>query len=778
MPKFTVDTHLFRELGELLVGRDSTALIELIKNAYDADATSVMVHGTDLHRVDHGRIEVHDNGNGMDLDTFRKGFLRVASRMKEQGNQRSTFYRRRYTGAKGIGRLAAHKLARRLTIASVPRQKSNESVSSISATIDWDQIEMFETLDDLEQSSAIIVSEEKVPDFTSNGTILILSRLRKAWTLNERERFITDVRSFSVPPFLRDPLPESVITRPMLFKSPITREESSEDTQESNQFEVSLSGDFSSGEDYWQFFTAAANWVIEIRSRRDQGQVNYAIEPTTRTLVKTPMASGYRTSVQHPFPDEGPHFDARILVREGHTFGKQDQRVWALGSSGIRVFLEGFRVLPYGDRNDDWLSIDADYTRRPRQLEMLRNLDVGLDETDSDEGLTRLPSNNYAGAVFLTQDGCRGLRLLVNREGFVPEAGFHNLVNLVRTGVDLCTRVRARASYEDRKLRSARRRRQAQAQRKDGGLAASVLASTVEDRKESFVSIIEDAAGQLSKARSRLAAGEHEAAISAAGEGERILAEVKLHAKDMMAERSLLWVLASVGTQMSAFVHEINALLGTAHTIEAAVERCIKDLEDPSERHMRRRLVKIRSAIASLKLGLERQASYLLDITTPDARRRRSRQPLGERFDAAARLVRQQAERRGVEIVNSISTSLKSPPLFRAELTTIFSNLLTNAIKAAGENGCIRGSASDDSGRLRIRVENTGQAVDIKDAERWFKPFESTTSEVDPVLGQGMGLGLTITRYVLESYGAQVSFVEPSESYATAIEVAFPQGDD
>ena len=38
MTTFAVDTHLFRELGELLVGRDSTALIELIKNAYDADA--------------------------------------------------------------------------------------------------------------------------------------------------------------------------------------------------------------------------------------------------------------------------------------------------------------------------------------------------------------------------------------------------------------------------------------------------------------------------------------------------------------------------------------------------------------------------------------------------------------------------------------------------------------------------------------------------------------------------------------------------------------------
>ena len=39
--RFTVDTHLFRELGELLVGRDSTALVELIKNAYDADAEEV-----------------------------------------------------------------------------------------------------------------------------------------------------------------------------------------------------------------------------------------------------------------------------------------------------------------------------------------------------------------------------------------------------------------------------------------------------------------------------------------------------------------------------------------------------------------------------------------------------------------------------------------------------------------------------------------------------------------------------------------------------------------
>ena len=52
---FTVDTHLFRELGELLVGRDSTALVELIKNSYDADATVVTVDGKNLDDPKRGR---------------------------------------------------------------------------------------------------------------------------------------------------------------------------------------------------------------------------------------------------------------------------------------------------------------------------------------------------------------------------------------------------------------------------------------------------------------------------------------------------------------------------------------------------------------------------------------------------------------------------------------------------------------------------------------------------------------------------------------------------
>src|SRR5436190_1388281 len=117
---FTVDTQVFRELGELLVGRDSTALLELVKNSYDADASFVSIDGESLSSQEDGRIIVQDDGNGMSLPQFREGFLRLAGRGKTLGERRSERYGRRFTGEKGVGRLAAHKLANILELGSVP----------------------------------------------------------------------------------------------------------------------------------------------------------------------------------------------------------------------------------------------------------------------------------------------------------------------------------------------------------------------------------------------------------------------------------------------------------------------------------------------------------------------------------------------------------------------------------------------------------------------------------------------------------------------------------
>ena len=98
-----------------------------------------------------------------------------------------------------------------------------------------------------------------------------------------------------------------------------------------------------------------------------------------------------------------------------------------------------------------------------------------------------------------------------------------------------------------------------------------------------------------------------------------------------------------------------------------------------------------------LRRNVERQASYLFDVVTPDARRRRSRQVIADRFDTGVKLIAYSAERQGIKIINKISTQLRSPPMFPAELTTAFSNLLSNAVKAAGSKGTIRASSRERS---------------------------------------------------------------------------------
>jgi signal transduction histidine kinase len=773
MAKFTVDTHLFRELGELLVGRDSTALIELIKNSYDADATRVTVHGEQLDHPELGRIVVSDDGTGMTLEQFERGFLCVASRLKEQDQRRSENFHRRYTGAKGIGRLAAHKLACVLEVNSIPSQ-SGAAREALHAVIDWDKIEKFETLDEVNEADAILVETSPARRNARAGTSLTLTKLRRAWTPSERARFFAEVQSFDPPTFLETPLPKSLLPEPILFECPIVRDDVRDGKTPDRGFRVTLEGDFAAGDEYWQLIAENASWILEIRAAQGDREVHFGIAPTTRTRSENPEARRFESRLPHPDPTHGPFFDARVLVREGRLKGKNDQRVWASQASGIRVYLEGFRVLPYGESKDDWLSIDYDYTRRPRQLELLQDLALDADATDPDEGLIRLPSNNYFGAVFLTQERAPSLRILVNREGFIPEAGFDQLVKLIRTGVDLCTRVRAAAAFARRqKRKEARSGRGRGGTRDTPGAGRTRESGADEEGPQGLPARLQEAEELIQRARTLASEGNVDAATEATNAAVIRLGQAKNLAADVISERALLRVLASVGTQMAAFVHEINALLGTTQTVVQALSALLEDKTLPSDH--RRKLTQTIDAATELKRGLERQASYLMDVVTPDARRRRSRQRLGERFDAAIRLIQHQAERRGIEILNEVSSDLKSPPMFPAELTTVFANLLTNAVKAAGRDGRIHAGAREDEDKVVVRIQNTGAAVDLVEADRWFKPFESTTSEVDPVLGQGMGLGLTITRSVLESYGATVTFVKPDRGYSTSVQVAFPK---
>lgn len=775
--RFTVDTHLFRELGELLVGRDSTALVELIKNSYDADATEVIVHAENLDDLERGRIVILDNGTGMTRDRFVSGFLRIASRLKDQGTRRSAVFGRRYTGVKGIGRLAAHKLARRLEVASVYRDESgNGRATELVAALDWDAIEAYETLDEM-PDDLVSLSVNYINGDISPGTALTLSNLRRPWTPKERARFFAEVQAFQTPDFIHQPLPTAVVSEAVLFERPILRDISGNEVgQADGGFEVVLEGEFQAGDEYWQVAADMAAWVIEVRADAEERRVHFAIAPTRRTRADNPDSRAYATTIVHPDPERGLSFDARILVREGRTKGKgaRHRRTWAAKASGIRVYLEGFRVLPYGD--DDWLSIDADYAGRARQLEILKDMPLAaeLEDADPNEGLTRLPHINYFGGVFLTHERAPTLRVLVNREGFVPEAAFDTLAGLVRTGVDLCTRVRAASNLKLRLRRREERLKTREAKFAGKGDDASPVASHTSEGRKSLPDLIAVAGASVSEARLLVSQGNAEAAQPKMRDAVQAMEEAGERADRVISEGALFRVLASVGTQMAAFAHEMNALLGAAQTLREGLKVMLRDPSYSSAQ--RRRLRLAWAAAVDLAQWIERHASYLVDVVTPDARRRRSRQHLADRFDAAVRLVSHSAARRRVQIDNRIPRALKTLPMFPAELTTVFANLLTNAVKGAQENGQIEALAANDDGNfVRVRVQNTGVSVNLDEAERWFEPFESTTQEVNPVLGQGMGLGLTITRRILEYYGIAVMFVEPDPPYATAIEMTFPK---
>jgi signal transduction histidine kinase len=737
---FSVDTHLFRELGELLVGRDSTALVELIKNSYDADATEVVVYGEGLDDLRRGFILVTDDGTGMTPREFNRGFLRVASRNKRADDRRTARFGRQVTGEKGIGRLAAHKLARVIDIDS-----TSATGKPIRAHIDWDAVEEFETLDEVDGDALTV--EERPRGRAESGTVIRLSSLRRAWTDTQRTRFVSEVQSFEPAPLLTDPLPDALGVRATLFDRPRVR-----DSKKSVDpgFHVRLDGEFLVGDSFWDQLGREVAWVIDIRARKTG--VQYLSSPTSRKSGARPT----KQSGPHPSPKDGPFFDARILVREG-PIGDRSVRAFNLGVSGVRVYMEGFRVAPYGERGNDWLQLDYDYTRRSDRLGLLDDGPASEDRI----GLRVSPNNNYVGAVFLTEAWAPGLRMLVNREGFVPDAAYERLYQLIRRGIDLNTRARSAAGDRARVQRKTKREIQDQGASSVGLFQSErLLGETIRAATEGAQSV-----------RTALLAGDDSKATSSVDDLLRTIERATELTDEAISERSLLRVLASVGTQMGAFVHEIEGLVAIAQIVERGLERVAERV--PSARAQ---IAPLRAAIEELRSRVDRQAAYLAEVVSVDARRRRSRQRLRDRFESAERIVAATAAARKTTITNDIDPGFRTPPMFPAEITSVLSNLMTNAVKAAGEKGQIRASADRGAdGEIVLTVENTGARVAPDAGERWFRPFESTTVEqVDPVLGQGMGLGLPITRSILEDYRASIKFATPSKGFATAVEVRFP----
>ena len=135
---FKTNARHIGQLGRELVTDFVTALVELIKNAYDADAASARISIQDT-KNGLGQIIVADCGSGMTAEDFENKWMVIGT-----SNKLSDPYTpkgRKKAGKKGIGRFSVERLAERVTIFSFPEQGEPFSVE-----IDWNRFEELDLL--------------------------------------------------------------------------------------------------------------------------------------------------------------------------------------------------------------------------------------------------------------------------------------------------------------------------------------------------------------------------------------------------------------------------------------------------------------------------------------------------------------------------------------------------------------------------------------------------------------------------------------------------------
>ena len=133
--QFRVSAELKNILGRDLITSPDVAILELVKNSYDAHATKVEI------TFDDDYLCIADNGKGMSIDDLINKWLFVAYSAKSDGTEdqsyRSKIKQRHYAGAKGIGRMSCDRLARYLTLTT-----RSEGAKTEVLKIDWN---IFET---------------------------------------------------------------------------------------------------------------------------------------------------------------------------------------------------------------------------------------------------------------------------------------------------------------------------------------------------------------------------------------------------------------------------------------------------------------------------------------------------------------------------------------------------------------------------------------------------------------------------------------------------------
>lgn len=339
---FRFSSRFSQLIGRNLISNPIVAVSELVKNSYDADADNISVEFSNL-LSGVPTLKITDDGDGMTFDDIATKWMMVGTDNKVHNPL--TPKGRRKLGEKGIGRFSVERLARKLQIIS---SKSDDDFA-ISLSIDWDQYENYEG-----EFSALTHRVVKLPcDICHKGTTLILSELRDEWTetrLLDLQKEIELLRpldinrlSFKKYSFPGDNV-KIALSAPGILKK-----------------KTFINSNFI---DY-----AQAHLYGEIKE--DGSAVVKVFIKSNISASKSDIKAEYTYSPSDIDTCCGPiSYEVFVFLKDKRLYKSLSVENKSIDDyldafCGVKIYRDGFRILPFGDKDNDWLELNATRTGSP-----------------------------------------------------------------------------------------------------------------------------------------------------------------------------------------------------------------------------------------------------------------------------------------------------------------------------------------------------------------------------------------------------------------------------
>ena len=683
--------RLVRSLGDELISSEWVAVTELVKNAYDADATDVLLRFIGPAKQGEGCIELIDNGHGMSPQTLSGAFLQPATpfRRAENAKKHTRGHKRRVLGEKGIGRFAVSRLADRLAVST--RERGAEIESKLA--LDWrsfdddakflDEIEIewdVSAPTELARGGAFerlsLATERPLRPNDYHGTILRMESLCRDWVESD---FTTLRNSLSrlLSPFARE-LPET-------FQVHL---EFPEDHR-------GLSGtvlppEFLLHPHYRVAGRVGADGKYELdatlRGSDEPRPITGAIAPLSGRILRCgPFEIELRVW------DRDPDALAPLVEQRGGTLTSLRKDLDSF--AGISIYRDGFRVLPYGDPMDDWLRLDLRRVQNPT---------------------LRLSNNQIAGYITISADENAELRDQSNREGLLQNGAFEDLREAVRAIL---------SEIETRRL--AVRRKTPKRDAGGGGLFSGM---DLRDLQEAVREHAPDDAELHSMVAERART-------------------IRIRVGEIQEVLSRYHRLATLGQLVDTIVHDGRAPLAKVRADVKLALGAMANLGGTAGS-----LTRVRKRLEAIDTQAEALGQLFNKIAPFGGRRRRGR-PKPIVVEDAARiavsLLDSEIERRGVEV--RFSPTKTEVTVDQGELQSVIYNLVANSVDwlatlAPDSEKIVEiDVARVADGKVEIVVSDSGPGVDPEFAGRIFEPYFSTKPS-------GTGLGLTHAGEIISDY--------------------------